>query len=116
VILAVGCAFFKNQLRSHPVVIFVVCFIACVSHILLDAMTNGGLGVATYWPFDQGRYFLDSRPIQVSPIGVKAFFTDRGLKVIYSELLWVFMPGIILSSIGVLLRRKLQKVSFDNKT
>lgn len=45
-------------------------FMITSSHGLLDAMTNGGLGVAFFSPFDTGRYFLPWRPIEVSPIGV----------------------------------------------
>ncbi len=107
--LAIVCTFFWRQLRSHPSMIFAICFIACASHALLDGMTNGGLGVALYWPFDPGRIFLPYRPIQVSPIGVKAFFSEWGLRVIASELVWVFLPGIIFASVGLLVRHKHEK-------
>jgi inner membrane protein len=107
--IALFAALFKHPLRSHPLAIFCLCFIACSSHALLDAMTNGGLGVALYWPFDHSRVFLPFRPIQVSPIGLAEFFTSRGLNVLSSELFWVFLPGTILSIIGILLRRKHQK-------
>jgi inner membrane protein len=40
------------------------------SHGLLDAMTDGGLGVAFFAPFDDARHFLPVRPIPVSPITV----------------------------------------------
>jgi len=53
-------------------------FLATASHGLLDAMTDGGLGVAFFVPFDKHRYFLPWTPIRVSPIGVGRFFTDRG--------------------------------------
>jgi len=45
-------------------------FVVTASHGVLDAMTNGGLGVAFFAPFDSTRYFLPWRPIIVSPIGV----------------------------------------------
>jgi inner membrane protein len=48
-------------------------FLATASHGLLDAMTDGGLGVAFFSPFDNHRYFLPWRPIRVSPIGVGRF-------------------------------------------
>ncbi|MCB1876838.1 MAG: metal-dependent hydrolase [Chromatiales bacterium] len=64
------------------------------SHGLLDAMTNGGLGIAFFAPFDDGRYFLPWRPIEVSPIGAGAFFSEWGLRVIKSELLWVWLPVV----------------------
>jgi len=63
-------------------------FLAAASHGFLDAMTNGGLGVAFFSPFDTHRYFLPCRPIAVSPIGVTRFFSERGLVVLRSELLW----------------------------
>jgi len=34
---------------------------------VLDAMTNGGLGVAFFSPFDHTRYFFPWTPIVVSP-------------------------------------------------
>jgi len=41
-----------------------------VSHGLLDAMTDGGLGVAFFSPFSNDRYFLPWTPIPVSPFGI----------------------------------------------
>ena len=55
-------------------------------------MTNGGLGVAAFWPFDQTRYFCDWRPIRVSPFGLKGLLSQRGLSVMLSELRWVWAP------------------------
>jgi inner membrane protein len=78
-------------------------FLATASHGLLDAMTNGGLGVAFFSPFDNHRYFLPWRPIQVAPIGVGRFFSASGLAVLRSELLWVWLPalGIALLAFAV---------------
>ncbi|MFB9864484.1 metal-dependent hydrolase [Rufibacter immobilis] len=67
-------------------------FLCTASHILLDALTNGGLGVAVFSPFDNTRYFLPWRPIQVSPIGAGKFFSERGLAVLKSEAVWVGLP------------------------
>lgn len=76
--LASLLAYFYRQLRSKPCAVFWLCFVSCASHAFLDAMTNGGLGVALYWPFSSERIFLPFRPIQVSPIGVGSFFTEWG--------------------------------------
>ncbi|MCD7985332.1 MAG: metal-dependent hydrolase, partial [Desulfovibrio sp.] len=57
-----------------------VALAGAASHILLDAMTNGGLGVAALWPFDTDRYFLDWRPIRVSPLNLHVFFGRKGLE------------------------------------
>jgi len=74
---------------------------------VLDAMTNGGLGIAFFWPFDQGRYFLPFRPLVVPPIGIHSFFSEWGVRVLMSELLWIFIPGLVLGCAGYLLRQKL---------
>src|SRR4030095_9108723 len=48
-------------------------FLATASHGVLDAMTNGGLGVAFFAPFSDARYFFPWRPIVVSPISISEF-------------------------------------------
>jgi inner membrane protein len=60
------------------------------SHGLLDAMTDGGKGVALLWPFLTRRYFLPWRPIPVAPIGVELLSVE-GLEVVSWELI-VFLP------------------------
>jgi inner membrane protein len=72
-------------------------FLATASHGFLDAMTDGGLGVAFFSPLDNHRYFLPFRPIHVSPIGAGRFFTHRGLEVLQSELLWIWLPAALLA-------------------
>lgn len=66
-------------------------FVCVASHPLLDAMTNGGLGVALAWPWQDTRWFAPWRPIQVSPIGAR-FFSARGWATLASELRWVWLP------------------------
>lgn len=63
-------------------------FLLTASHGVIDAATNGGLGIAFLSPFDLTRYFLPWRPLEVSPIG-PAFFSERGLRVLFSELIWI---------------------------
>ena len=81
-------------------------FMATASHGLLDAMTDGGLGVAFFSPFDNHRYFLPWTPIRVSPIGAGRFFTHRGLEVLQSELLWIWLPAALLALSVWLIRRR----------
>jgi inner membrane protein len=81
-------------------------FLATASHGLLDAMTDGGLGVAFFSPFNNARYFLPWRPIRVSPIGVSRFFSHRGAKVVQSELLWIWLPAALLVFSVWLIRRR----------
>jgi inner membrane protein len=73
-------------------------------HDILDAMTNGGLGVAFFFPFSDTRYFLPWQPIEVSPLGLKRFFTLRG--GIRSEMLWLILPSLCFMVIAVFYRRK----------
>jgi inner membrane protein len=80
-------------------------FLATAIHGLLDAMTDGGLGVAFFAPFDNRRYFLPWTPIRVSPIGIERFFTARGLAVIQSELLWIWLPAGLLAISAWMIRR-----------
>lgn len=65
--------------------------LATASHGILDAMTNGGRGIAFFAPFDETRYFLPWQPIEVSPIGA-AFFSARGWETLLSEIRWVWLP------------------------
>ena len=85
--------------------LWLYCFLATSSHGLLDAMTDGGLGVAFFAPFNNYRYFLPWRPIRVSPINVGRFFTERGLVVLKSELIWIWLPAIVLTFVALALRR-----------
>src|SRR5580700_8968561 len=76
--------------------LWVYFFLATASHGVLDAVTDGGLGVAFFSPFSNTRYFLPWRPIRVSPIGVSRFFTGQGLEVVKSELFWIWLPAALL--------------------
>jgi inner membrane protein len=99
--------FYRNTQLSKKdwSILLLYFFLATVSHPILDAMTNGGLGVAFFAPFDNTRYFFPWRPIQVSPIGAKAFFSAAGWKVIKSELIWIWVPSIVLITIGYVLKK-----------
>jgi inner membrane protein len=79
-------------------------FLVTASHAALDAMTTGGLGVALLSPFDLSRIFFPWRPIRVSPIGIREFFGSWGLRVIISEITWVWIPSLALVFCAWLLR------------
>ena len=78
---------------------------ATASHAALDALTNGGLGIALFAPFSGERYFFPYRPIEVSPIGIGAFFSEWGLVVIRSEMLWVWFPASLCVALVIIFRR-----------
>lgn len=78
--------------------------LATLSHPLLDMLTDGGAGVALFAPVSEKRYFFGWRPIEVSPIGVR-FFGARGLVVMVSEIVWVWLPALAMLIIAALIRR-----------
>ncbi|MDR2851881.1 MAG: metal-dependent hydrolase [Burkholderiaceae bacterium] len=63
-----------------------------LSHPLLDMMTNGGAGIALFWPLDSVHHFLAWRPIEVSPLSLKRLLSLRGVQVARSELRNVWAP------------------------
>ena len=81
-------------------------FACSASHGLLDAATDGGLGVAFFSPFSNQRYFLPWRPIVVSPIGLDGFFTAWGREVILTELTWIWLPCAVVLTAVWLVRPK----------
>ena len=80
-------------------------FLVTMSHGILDAMTNGGLGVAFFSPFDTTRYFFPWRPVRVSPVGVGRFFSAQGAAIMASEIEYVWLPlATLWIGVGVLRR------------
>ncbi len=86
-------------------------FSVMVSHGMLDAMTNGGYGVAFFAPFDRTRYFFPWQPLRVSPIGIHGFLSKRGLAIMVSELVYVWIPLIAAGAGLYALRRKSSRTS-----
>jgi len=86
-------------------------FMATASHGVLDAMTDGGLGVAFFSPFNNQRYFLPWRPILVSPIGVDAFFSTYGLAVLQNEFVWIWLPALSIAGAAWIMHRSRRRRS-----
>lgn len=76
--------------------LFALLFTACASHGLLDALTDAGLGIGFFIPFDSARYFFDFRPLLTSPIGVAAFFRESSLAILWNEAVWIGLPCAVL--------------------
>jgi inner membrane protein len=82
-------------------------FLATASHGVLDAMTSGGGGVAFFAPFVNERYFFPWRPILVSPMSVRRFFSERGVRILASEFVYVWIPAALFV-LGVRLLKRSQ--------
>jgi inner membrane protein len=97
--------FISQKYQGLRLRIFLIFLLSILSHGFFDGLTNGGLGIAYFAPFDQTRYFLPITPVKVSPISIDQFFSLRGLEVIKSEFLWIISPFFSLSLLIYLWRR-----------
>ena len=68
-------------------------------------MTHGGQGIAFFAPFSDARFHFPWQPIRVSPIGLTAFFSMDGLRVLQNELMWVWLPSVVLGAWAWYVRR-----------
>ncbi len=102
----VVCVFFRDmEIFSRQWFFYLIFFfLLSASHGILDAFTNGGLGIALLSPFDNTRYFSPWTPIVVSPIGIKSFFSKWGLMVIKSEILWIWLPSLLIVVVSRIIR------------
>jgi inner membrane protein len=94
-----------SNIKLGAKALFAYLFLATASHGFLDAMTNGGMGVAFLSPFSNARYFLPWTPIQVSLIGISRFFTGDALKVLASEFIWIWIPAGVVAVFAWRLRK-----------
>lgn len=101
--IGAGMARWLNSTSSRT---FFFLFFAAVSHGVLDAFTTGGLGIAFLWPWSDARFFAPVQVIKVSPFGVSRFLSPRGIAVLKSELLWVWLPSCI-AMVGMAFTRRL---------
>lgn len=103
VLAAGGAAWGWRTLRTTFTRAFLFVLVATASHGILDAFTDGGLGVAFLWPWSGERYFAPIRMIEVSPLSLRRFVSARGVQVLASELIWVWAPcglvaGLVLAA------------------
>jgi len=97
---------FRKEASNSKFFLAIYFALVTLSHPLLDMLTNGGLGVALFAPFSSERFFWPWRPIEVSPIGL-GFFSERGLVVLMSEIVWVWLPALAIFAISFALQRYL---------
>lgn len=89
------------RLKAPPAVAFLFVAASAASHGLTDMLTNGGRGVALWWPLSDVRLFWPARPVEVAPFGLRAL-TDGSLgHLLASEGLWLILPAV---AVGLLYR------------
>ena len=93
----------RLDVRPAPLAVYFAAITA--SHGVLDALTNGGPGVAFFAPFDPTRYFFPWRPIPVSPL-VSNFFSEWGWRVFTAELAIIWLPAAFVVLLASFLRRR----------
>ncbi|WP_034043240.1 metal-dependent hydrolase [Wocania ichthyoenteri] len=91
--------------RKHKLIWFLVILLSTISHGVLDAMTSGGEGVGFFIPFNNNRFFFPFREIKVSPIGIEKFFSEWGLRVIFSEIKYIVFPCFIILTVRILIKK-----------
>jgi inner membrane protein len=82
-------------LKASPITAFWFTVVCAASHGVLDTFTNGGLGAALWWPFSEARVFAPWQVIEVSPLSLRRVFSAKGLAVMQSELLWIWLPAVL---------------------
>jgi inner membrane protein len=108
-LLVVRLVFRDRAWRPVWTRLWLVCFAALASHGVLDAMTNGGQGIAFFAPFSDARWHFPWQPIRVSPIGVAAFLSRDGLEVLRNEVVSVWLPSALVVLLGRLVRRRSER-------
>ena len=102
---ALCAALIAPALRTTRIKAFLFVFACLLSHPLLDMCTNGGSGIPLWWPVNDERYFFPWTPIEVSPLGIRRFFSERGMEVLSSEVVWVWVPAVIACALLRMMRR-----------
>jgi inner membrane protein len=88
--------FFLRVLDRKFLLLWAYLFLSIASHGLLDALTNGGKGIAFFAPFNNERYFFPFRPLEVSTINLSRFISSHGINVLKSEIIWVWLPAVFI--------------------
>ena len=67
-------------------------FVTTMSHGIMDAFTDAGLGIGFLIPFDDTRYFVPWRPLATSPPSVWGFLNGPAGPILANELKWIWLP------------------------
>lgn len=98
-LLLASCAMpIARWLHARRWWVFALVFLSTISHGVLDALTDDGLGIAFLSPFSNRRFFFPWRPIPTSPIGIGGFFSPDGMRVLGSEILFIWLPCLLVAA------------------
>jgi inner membrane protein len=107
--LLISWLFARKRKDYSRIAMFMI--LSTLSHPLLDMLTNGGRGVALWWPLDTRRIFFPWHPIQVSPLTMSDFFSPWGLEVLASEIWYIGLPSMVL----IMAARGVRQLNQDKK-
>ncbi len=94
-----SAVYFRREWKASLATLWLFFFLCTASHGVLDGLTDGGLGVAFFTPFENSRYFLPWRPIPVAPLDPRLIFSEWGAQVIASELVWIWVPTLVTAAV-----------------
>jgi inner membrane protein len=77
-------------------------FLLSASHGILDAFTQGSIGVALLSPFDSTRYFFPWTPL--SMVRTRVFLRTWSFAAIRNELLYIWLPALLIIVVARLIR------------
>jgi inner membrane protein len=106
VLLGVIAALFASRLQTHRRVAFAFVALSAASHGLLDMLTNGGRGVALWWPLSDERFFFPWQVVEASPLSLRRVFSGRGLEVLQTEIVWIWLPAALVTGSLLSWRRR----------
>jgi inner membrane protein len=101
--------FIVKNTRLSFIVIWIYLFLSAVSHGILDALTNGGYGIAFFSPFSNERFFFPATPIDVSTLSIERFFYNKGYMVIVTEFIWIWLPLFVIFISGIFWKKLTSK-------
>ncbi|HEX8839302.1 MAG TPA: metal-dependent hydrolase [Sphingomicrobium sp.] len=81
---------------------------AMASHGILDMMTDGGQGVAYFWPFSSTRWFADWRWIHSTPVHRAQLFRDVQVRLgleLWQLIIPMFAVSLVIRSTRAILPR-----------
>lgn len=85
-----------HPLSRNGFLLWIFFALCAVSHGVLDALTDGGLGVAFFSPFNEQRYFFPWRPIPVAPLRLHPIFSLHLWRILKYEIIYIWLPLILI--------------------